>query len=76
MKFDPVTKQLLGDKGLMELTGEKWAVHRRVSSLALSMEQVKVTHLSFSLEKKKKKGLLEVFFYWQIILIIFLFIQV
>ncbi|CAK7349270.1 unnamed protein product [Dovyalis caffra] len=41
MKFDPVTKQLLGDKGLMELTGEKWAVHRRISSLALNMEQVK-----------------------------------
>lgn len=75
MKFDPVTKQLLGDKGLMELTGEKWAVHRRISSLALNMEQVKVTHLSFSLGKKKK-GLLELFFYWQIILIIFLFIQV
>lgn len=55
MKFDPVTKQLLGDKGLMELTGDKWAVHRRISSLALNMEQVKVTHLSFSLEKKKKK---------------------
>ncbi|KAL9397916.1 hypothetical protein Peur_012169 [Populus x canadensis] len=41
MKFDPVTKQLLGDKGLMELTGDKWAVHRRISSLALNMEQVK-----------------------------------
>ncbi|KAG6785504.1 hypothetical protein POTOM_011237 [Populus tomentosa] len=41
MKFDPVTKQLLGDKGLMELTGEKWAVHRRISSLALNLEQVK-----------------------------------
>lgn len=53
MKFDPVTRQLMGAKGLMELTGERWAVHRRISSLALNMEQVKViihfpVHPSFS----------------------------
>ncbi|KAF2324530.1 hypothetical protein GH714_015061 [Hevea brasiliensis] len=37
---DPLSKQLLGE-GLAELRGEKWAVHRRISNLALNMEQVK-----------------------------------
>ncbi|KAG5232191.1 cytochrome P450 [Salix suchowensis] len=42
MKFDPCYKAALGAKGLMELTGERWAVHRRISSLALNMEQLRV----------------------------------
>ncbi|XP_012071804.2 cytochrome P450 734A1-like [Jatropha curcas] len=37
---DPLSKQLLGE-GLPELRGEKWAVHRRISNLALNLEQVK-----------------------------------
>ncbi|XP_038703495.1 cytochrome P450 734A1-like [Tripterygium wilfordii] len=39
-KSDPLAKQLMGD-GLTELQGEKWAIHRRITSLALNMEQVK-----------------------------------
>ncbi|KAF5740756.1 cytochrome P450 734A1-like protein [Tripterygium wilfordii] len=37
---DPLVKQLMGD-GLSELQGEKWAIHRRITNLALNMEQVK-----------------------------------
>ncbi|KAJ9186610.1 hypothetical protein P3X46_002159 [Hevea brasiliensis] len=38
--IEPIAKQLLGD-GLAALTGEKWALHRRITSLALNMKQVK-----------------------------------
>ncbi|CAN0872671.1 Cytochrome P450 734A6 [Linum grandiflorum] len=37
---DPLSKQLLGD-GLSELKGQKWAVHRRIATLALNLEQAK-----------------------------------
>jgi len=37
MKFDLVTKQHLGGNNLMELTSEKLAVHRKISSSALNM---------------------------------------
>ncbi|CAL1411012.1 unnamed protein product [Linum trigynum] len=37
---NPLSKQLMGD-GLLELKGQKWAVHRRIAALALNMEQVK-----------------------------------
>ncbi|KAF5740757.1 cytochrome P450 734A1-like protein [Tripterygium wilfordii] len=38
--LDPLVNQLMGD-GLPELKGEKWAIHRRITNLALNMEQVK-----------------------------------
>lgn len=44
---NPSSKKLLGE-GLAELRGEKWAVHRRISTLALNMEQVKVRVVTFS----------------------------
>ncbi|KAL0432430.1 UNVERIFIED_CONTAM: cytochrome [Sesamum latifolium] len=40
-KLDPFTKKLFGDEGLVLLEGEKWAVHRRITSQAFNMERVK-----------------------------------
>ncbi|KAK4434508.1 cytochrome [Sesamum alatum] len=40
-KLDPFTKKLFGDDGLIMLEGEKWAVHRRITSQAFNMERVK-----------------------------------
>ncbi|KAL0391984.1 UNVERIFIED_CONTAM: cytochrome [Sesamum radiatum] len=41
IKLDPFTKKLFGDVGLIVLEGEKWAVHRRITSQAFNMERVK-----------------------------------
>ncbi|KAK6131192.1 hypothetical protein DH2020_035063 [Rehmannia glutinosa] len=38
--FNPLSKQLFG-QGLVGLQGEKWAVHRKIASLAFTMERVK-----------------------------------
>ncbi|CAK9142821.1 unnamed protein product [Ilex paraguariensis] len=40
VKFNPLSKLLFGE-GLVGLTGEKWAVHRRITNLAFNMEKVK-----------------------------------
>lgn len=45
-RVEPFVKQLLGN-GLPALTAEKWALHRRITSLALNMKQVKVSNLKF-----------------------------
>lgn len=39
--FNPLSKLLFGE-GLVGLTGEKWAVHRRITSQAFNMERIKV----------------------------------
>lgn len=38
---NPLSKLLFGE-GLVGLTGEKWAVHRRITSQAFNMERIKV----------------------------------
>lgn len=38
--FNPLSKLLFGE-GLVGLTGEKWAVHRRITSQAFNMERIK-----------------------------------
>ncbi|XP_059636656.1 cytochrome P450 734A1-like [Cornus florida] len=40
MEFDPLSKLLVGG-GLVELTGGKWAVHRRIINQAFNLERVK-----------------------------------
>nr|AZP01946.1 cytochrome P450 CYP721A63 [Panax ginseng] len=40
LKLNPSASLLFGD-GLIELVGEKWAVHRRITSQAFNMERVK-----------------------------------
>ncbi|KAK6130968.1 hypothetical protein DH2020_035294 [Rehmannia glutinosa] len=40
VNFNPSAKILLGD-GLVRLEGQKWAVHRRITSQAFNMERVK-----------------------------------
>ncbi|CAK9178538.1 unnamed protein product [Ilex paraguariensis] len=40
VEFSPLTKLLFGE-GLLWLNGEKWAVHRRITSQAFNMERVK-----------------------------------
>lgn len=42
--FVPASKQLFGE-GLVSLTGEKWARHRKIVGPAFSMERVKVRSL-------------------------------
>ena len=39
--FNPLSKQLFGG-GLLGLEGDKWALHRRISNHAFTMERVKV----------------------------------
>lgn len=40
VKFNPLSKLLFGE-GLVRLSGEKWAVHRRITSQAFNMERIK-----------------------------------
>lgn len=40
--FNPLAKQLFGS-GLVGLSGDKWAVHRRITVQAFNMERVKVS---------------------------------
>lgn len=44
IKFNPLSKLLLGE-GLVGLSGDKWALHRRITSQAFNMEYVKVFFL-------------------------------
>ncbi|KAI3460310.1 hypothetical protein Pfo_016973 [Paulownia fortunei] len=55
-KFNPSSKILFGD-GLVGLEGEKWAVHRRITSQAFNMERVKgwIPEIVASTEKWLKK---------------------
>lgn len=46
--FNPLSRQLFG-QGLVGLTGDKWAIHRRISNQAFNMERVKVTTQPFLL---------------------------
>ncbi|CAI9116708.1 OLC1v1017933C1 [Oldenlandia corymbosa var. corymbosa] len=39
-KYNPLSKLLFGE-GLVGLSGEKWAVHRRITSQAFNMERIK-----------------------------------
>ncbi|KAI5656036.1 hypothetical protein M9H77_24829 [Catharanthus roseus] len=39
---DPFSNKLLLGEGLVELSGEKWAFHRRITSQAFNMERVKM----------------------------------
>lgn len=39
--FNPLSKMLFGE-GLVGLSGDKWAVHRRITSQAFNMERIKV----------------------------------
>ncbi|KAI3684816.1 hypothetical protein L6452_34042 [Arctium lappa] len=40
IRFNPVSKVLIGE-GLVGLEGEKWIVHRRITSQAFNMERIK-----------------------------------
>jgi hypothetical protein len=51
---NPLARHLIGE-GLVGLTGEKWARHRRVIAPAFNMERVKV-RTSFSLTSKHEIG--------------------
>lgn len=54
--FNPSSKLLFGE-GLVGLSGEKWAVHRRIATLAFSMERVKgwIPEIVVSTEKVLQK---------------------
>ncbi|KAL7124405.1 hypothetical protein ABFS83_14G046500 [Erythranthe nasuta] len=56
IKFNPSSKLLFGE-GLVGLEGEKWGVHRRISSQAFNMERVKgwVPEIVASTEKSINK---------------------
>ncbi|KAK2660497.1 hypothetical protein Ddye_007030 [Dipteronia dyeriana] len=54
IKFDPLSKLLLGD-GLVEFGGDKWAVHRRIANQAFNMERVKVPEIVTSTMKMVDK---------------------
>ncbi|KAL3840315.1 hypothetical protein ACJIZ3_024906 [Penstemon smallii] len=56
IRFNPVSKLLLGD-GLIALEGQKWAVHRRITSQAFNMEIIKgwVPEIVTSTEKMLQK---------------------
>lgn len=41
VRFNPLSKLLFGE-GLVGLSDEKWAVHRRITSQAFNMERIKV----------------------------------
>ncbi|KAF2324525.1 hypothetical protein GH714_015045 [Hevea brasiliensis] len=56
--IEPIAKQLLGD-GLAALTGEKWALHRRITSLALNMKQVKMNKERWRVEKEIRASIRE-----------------
>jgi hypothetical protein len=46
IQMNPLANLLLGD-GLAQLTGKKWAIHRRITNQAFNMERVKVTFFTF-----------------------------
>jgi hypothetical protein len=47
IQLNPLAKLLFGD-GLIQLTGKKWAIHRRITNQAFNMERVKVASFTFS----------------------------
>jgi hypothetical protein len=49
VRQNPLARLLFG-QGLVGLTGEKWAVHRRIINQAFNMERVKVTTFSLYLQ--------------------------
>ena len=46
IQLNPLAKLLFGD-GLIQLTGKKWAIHRRITNQAFNMERVKVASFTF-----------------------------
>ena len=46
IQMNPLAKLLFGE-GLVQLTGQKWAIHRRITNRAFNMERVKVNLFTF-----------------------------